>query len=167
MKEERLLSALTTKYRELLGELAWIENPPKRMQRAAERERHEAGAAMRAARADQIKEALPHLAHVIRMYDPEWDAAAVLPIRPKAKKAGLPPQGIPAAVFDVLRDNLGRRLTVAEIVDAIADKHDLDVSTVSARQKLHTAVNHRLVYDVTGQVLRDGGRPRRWWLRTE
>ncbi|MFN3574586.1 MAG: hypothetical protein ACK4TR_13755 [Phenylobacterium sp.] len=166
-KGDWLLRQLETEYAKMLGELEWIENPPKRMMRAAEREAFQAGQDDRRRRAEQLREALPHFEYVIRMYEPNWEASAVGPIRPKQKRTGLLPQGSRAAVMDALHQKPGERQTVAEIVDVIAERYDLDVSTVSARQKLHTLVHKCLAYDTSGEILRDAARPQRWWLKKD
>ena len=162
MKEEWLKNALISEYAKLLGEIRRIEKPPKYETRLkADRERFLAEAPEREARRKQIHEGLPHLAYVIRMFEPEWDEAAVKPIRPRAANSGLPPEGIGGAAMDILREAT-EPLTIAEVVDIIAERNGFVLDTVDLRQKYHTAVNHQIKSTYEPFVRRIPGKPDRF-----
>lgn len=152
-------------YAKLVGELGWLDNPPKRLTRLLpDQERFEAEQPARQARREAVLEALPHLEYVIRMFEPEWDRAAVKPIRPRAPKSGLPPQGISGAAIDILRE-ADQPLSIAEIVSRMADRHDLEIDTVAQRQKYHTAVNNTLKSTFRDAIAKVEGYPERWFVR--
>lgn len=164
MRESWLRDELQRHYAKMLGELAWLDAPPKRLTRLLpDRQRFEAERPVRDARRAAIIEALPHLAYVIRMFAPDWDETSVKPIRPRAAKSGLPPQGISGAAIDILRE-AEQPLSIAEIVVRIADKHDLEVDSVGQRQKYHTAVNNALKSTFRDVIAKVDGYPERWFL---
>lgn len=159
MKEEWLKKALISEYAKLRGELLRIEKPPKYETRLKlDRDRFLAEAPQREARRQQIHEGLPHLAYVIRMFEPGWDDTTVKPIRPRAANTGLPPEGIGGAAMDILRE-ASEPLTIAEIVDLIADKNGFVLDTVDLRQKYHTAVNNQIKKTYQPFVRRIPGKP--------
>ena len=149
------------------GELHVIENPPKSLKRAWRgRDAYEARAPERARRADEIREALPHLAYVIKMFDPDWRTEDAELVRPKAEvdPGPGPSVGWVSAAISVLRE-ADRYLSIAEIVEEIADRWDYDDSSVTARQRGHTAVTKGLQSRVReGIVVRDDGEPARYAL---
>jgi hypothetical protein len=167
-KHNPIAAALKRLYRRLLGELAWIEEPPKTMARKSrDRDKFEAAQPARTVRACEIREDLPHVAHVVRLYDPTWDPTTAKPIRPHARHAATPkPKGGWAlATLAALRET-DDDLTVAEIVMAICDRHDIENKSVSDRQRCHTAVNNALVTKRRqGFVEKLDGRPSRWSLK--
>lgn len=151
-------------YRKLLGERDRILCPPKRARRLdADRVAYDAGAEQRVIRLTEIEEALPHVAYVIKLYQPDWRESDVKPIRPKADWSNLPPNGWTAAAVDVLREAKSP-LTIAEIVVMVGDRYDLDLSTVQLRQKAHTSVNNGLKRSFGHVVTRHGGRPERFTI---
>jgi hypothetical protein len=160
--------ALKGLYRRRLGMLQWIEAPPKTMDRASrDGDAFRAAAPGRAAEAEKIKEDLPHIAYVVRLYDPTWDPASAKPIRPHTKHRATPkPRGGWAlAMLTVLRGT-HEPLTVTEIVEAICDQHDIINETVSDRQRCHTAVTGALrTRSRQGLVIKHDGRPVRWSLK--
>lgn len=159
MKEQWLKKALIAEYAKLLGELKRIQAPPKYETRLKpDRDRFLAEAPQREARQRQIREGLPHLAYVIRMFEPEWDEADVKPVRPRAANSGLPPQGIGGAAMDILRE-ASEPLTIAEIVDLIANKNGFVLDTVELRQKYHTAVNNQIKKTYKSFIRRISGNP--------
>ena len=163
-----VIDSLKKLYRRHLGELAWIEAPPKTMARKSrDRDSFEAATPDRARRAVEIRGDLPHLAHVIRIYDPEWDEAAARPIRPKAKNKATPKpqQGWALAALTVLRD-AAEPLTMADVVSIICDKYDIAADTVFERQRFHTAVNNALRRNRHNRLLiKHEGQPTRWSLQ--
>lgn len=69
-----MAQGLQVLYGRWVGELDWIENPPKSMRlKWRGRDAFLEGADDRARRAEQIKDALPHILYVIRLLDPDWD----------------------------------------------------------------------------------------------
>ncbi|MNI04066.1 hypothetical protein D3C73_569800 [compost metagenome] len=162
MKERWITRALISEYAKLLGELCRIENPPKYETRLKpDRERFLAEAPVREARRNQIKEGLPHLAYVIRMFEPEWDETGVKPIRPRESNSGLPPEGIGGGAMDILRETK-TPLTIAEIVSLIAEKNGYILDTVDLRQKYHTGVNNQIKTTYKSFVRRIPGTPDRF-----
>lgn len=151
-------------YRSLLGERDRITNPPKRLRRLeADRLADDAGAEQRAKRLLEINEALPHIAFVLKLYQPDWSEGQAKPIRPKADWSNLPPNGWTAAAVDVLRET-NDPLTIAEVIEVIGTRFDVDLSTVPLRQKAHATVNAALKRSF-GHVLKShGGRPERFTL---
>ena len=57
-------------------------------------------------------------------------------------------------------------LTIAETVDAIAIPYDYDLTTVVARQRLHTAVSNG-IRTYRHLLVHDGRKPRRWGLQSK
>ena len=159
-----LVNNLQVLYGQHLGELDRIENPPKSMQRKWRgRDAYNEGAATREARAQQIREALPHMAYVIKMLDPEWVEEAATVIRPKRAARPAPSIGWPEAVLRVLRD-ADDYLSVSNILDEIVAPHDdLDLSPVGARQDASIAVSGVLTKTYRHLLVHDEDR-RRWAL---
>ena len=159
--------ALKKLYQRYLGELARIEAPPKSMNRKWRgRDEYLEAAPARAARADQIREALPHLAYVIRIFDPTWDPLTAKPIQPSRRHDDRPRPSIgwSRAALMVLRE-ADEPLTIAEIVSVICDRYDIDISTVEESQRCHTAVNNPLMATYKHQLVANGGQPARWSLK--
>lgn len=163
----QLVAALTKLYRRYLGELLWLEAPPKSMNRKwrGGREFLE-DAPTRAARADHIREALPHIAFVIGIYEPTWHAASAEPIQPSVSHSARPrpPTGWTGAALAVLKDS-DEALTIAEIVAVICERYDIDISTVAERQRCHTAVNNPLMRRHRHLLVCHDTTPARWSLR--
>jgi len=157
--------AMKRLYGRLAGELAWIENPPKTMARKSrDRETFLAEAPIRAARAEEITAALPHVAYVIGLYDPAWSPEETKPIRPKADWNRPAGQNITASAMDVLRE-AERPLEISEIVARIAMRGDFELTDLHVRQRLHTGVYHGLNRTYRRALVHDGGSPQRWALR--
>lgn len=163
MKDEWLQEALKRHYRKLIGELLRLERPPKYETRLLpDRIRYQAEEAERLRRRDEIHEGLPHLAHVVRMFDPQWQEADAKPIRPRAPRTGLLASNTFAgAAMDILRD-AEDGYTIGELVKEIAGRYDIDVGTSDAYQKVHTAVNNGLKTTYRNYVVSLGGRPERF-----
>jgi hypothetical protein len=155
-------------YAELTGELSRIKAPPKRLRRLQrDREKYESEGPARREREKYIEGSLPHLAHVIKMYDPSWDPSQVRPIRKVVDRSTLPHGTIAAAAMDILRESKGAYFSMAEIVSIIGEQYGIDLSTVEARQKFHTAVNNALMKTHKDFLVSDDGRPKKWALREE
>lgn len=151
-------------YRSLLGERDRITNPPKRLRRLeADRLADDAGADQRAKRLVEIDEALPHIAFVLKLYQADWSEEHAKPIRPKADWSNLPPNGWTAAAVDVLRET-SEPLTIADIIEVIGNRYDVDLTTVVLRQKAHATVNTALKRSFGHVLRRHGGRPERFTL---
>jgi len=163
MKDAWLREALKRHYGKLLGELHRIEKPPKYETRLiSDRERYASEEGERVRRAAQIKEDLPHLAHVVRMFDPAWSEEETKPIRPNAGRKGLPRSTtVGGAAMDIIRE-ADRGFTIGELVLLVAERYDLDVSTSDAYQKLHTTVNNGLKATYRSYVRSLGGKPERF-----
>ena len=125
----------------------------------------DAGAEQRANRLREIDEALPHVAFVLKLYQPDWREEEAKPIRPKADWSNRPPNGWTAAALDVLRD-ASAPLTIAEIVAIAGDRYDVDLSTVALRQMAHTTVNNGLKGSFGHLLRRHAGRPQRFTLES-
>ena len=149
------------------GELRQIENPPKTKNlKWRGRDAFASGAAERAKRAEEIKDALPHIAFVISLFDPEWRPEQAKIVRPsgKAEHDTNPSVGWTDAAMRVLR-SADEFLSVAEIVEEIGQRWDCDLSTVAARQRAHTGVTKGLRSRVAkGTVLKTDGEPHRYAL---
>lgn len=171
MAEPRVTYSLKRLYGRWLGELEWIEAPPKTMRRPSRRrDKFLDEAPLRAARADEIRRGLPCIAYVIAIYDPDWRPEMAKAIRPSAKRAANqapgPPQGWTAAALDVLRE-ADTPLSMAEIVEEIGERYDLDLGDVAERQRRHTAVNNGLRRAHSARLVAAFGVKERWqMLRT-
>ena len=162
MKETWLRDELKRYYSKLLGELVRIDRPPKRLLRLeADREAYEREAPAREARRASIIEALPHLVAVVKLFDPDWDNTTAKPIRPRHGSSGLPSQGGIGSAMEILRE-AAEPMTVREIVRAMAARHDLDIGSSAAYQKLHTVVHNGLTKTHRDFVECVGGKPKRW-----
>ena len=162
---KQLTSHLRQLYARLGGELRWIENPPKLRQkkwRGGEAFAAEAGG--RETRAEEIREALPHIVYVIQMFDPEWDPAREKLIRPLRRGPNRPPHGWADAAYDVLRET-GDWLTVREMLDRVVERHDLSVDDGPAYVQAYGAINAALQRAQRGLV-NDGAQPPRWALKS-
>ncbi len=167
MPRQFSLIALKSLYGRWLGELAWIESPPKTMGRTSRnRDKFTEEAALRAERAEEIKRGLPQIAYVIQLFDPDWRPEMEKVVRPSAKNEKGPPQGWTAAALDVLRD-ANQAFTIAEIVEQICEKYELELSTVAVRQKRHTAINNSLRRTYDSLIESDAGEPARWGFRSK
>ena len=161
---KQLTSHLKRLYGRLGGELRWIENPPKlRQKKWRGGEAFAAEAAERETRAEEIREALPHIVFVIQMFDPEWDPDQEKLIRPLRRGPNRPPHGWADAAYDVLREN-GDWLTVREMLDRVVERHDLSVDDGPAYVQAYGAINAALQRAKRGLV-NDGGQPPRWALK--
>jgi hypothetical protein len=167
-KSENTIRNLKRYYGLLLGELDRIKSPPKRVRRLKrDRQLFESQAPDRSKRTKFIEESLPHLAYVIGMYDPSWDPAQAPPIRPRGKRF-LPHGAIAEAAMDILREEAGNIfITIAEIVDRIGQQYSIDLSTVEARQKYHTAVNNALMKTYRKFLVCNEAQPTGWAIRQE
>lgn len=153
-------------YRRLLGELNWIEAPPKTMERAWRGGRaFKEGALERAERAIEIREHLVHIAYVIRLYIPDWDSATAEPIRPHSKQSVAPPGGWGEATLDVLRET-EEPLAISEIIAAICERYEIDYSSVKLREQYRPVING-VLKRLSGVVVADESEPRRWALRRQ
>lgn len=162
---KQLTSHLKRLYGRLGGELHWIENPPKlRQKKWRGGEAFAAEAGERETRAKEIREALPHIVYVIQMFDPEWDPDQEKLIRPLRRGPNRPPQGWADAAYDVLRET-GEWLTVREILDHVAERHDLSIDDGPAHVQAYGAINAALQRAQQGLV-NDGGLPPRWALKS-
>lgn len=161
----QLLGHLKTVYARLGGELRWIENPPKlRTKKWRGGEAFAAEAGDREARAEQLREAIPHIVYVIRMFEPEWNPEQQKLIRPLRRGPNRPPHGWADAAFDVLRE-ADDWLTVRDMLDQIVERHDLKVDDGPAHVQAYGAINAALQRATRGLV-NDGGQPPRWALRS-
>ena len=132
---EKLQLRLKIIYGRLVGEMEGIENPPRSMDRAWRgREAFQAATSEREARAERIKAALPHMEQVIRLFDPDWRPEMAKVVKPSRPKLPGPEGGWVTAAMEVLHD-ADAYLSGAEIVEEIARRHDLDISTVAQRQR--------------------------------
>ncbi len=159
-----MAQGLKVLYGRWVGELDWIENPPKSMRRKWRgRDAFLEGADDRARRAEQIKDALPHILYVIRLLDPDWGPEMAKPVRPRKAPMPAPPLGWAEAALNVLRD-AADYLSVSEIVDEIAERHDeVDLSVVGARQNAQIAVSATLLKSYRRLLVEDP-RGNRWAL---
>ena len=166
MPGQGLPRALQAYYGRLLGELSWIEAPPKTMnRRSRRRDEFEASEPERLARAERIRDDLPHVLHVIRMLEPEWQPEAAKAVRPSKGWKQAPPGGWIGAARRVLQE-AEAFLTIADIVEEVAAIYDIDISDVADRQALHTAINNSLMRrrDI---LVSDGGSPAAWALASK
>lgn|GEM_PF-647765 len=162
---KQLTSHLKRLYGRLGGELRWIENPPKlRQKKWRGGEAFAAEAAECETRAEEIREALPHIVYVIQMFDPEWAPEQEKLIRPLRRGPNRPPHGWADAAFDVLRED-GDWLTVREMLDRVVERHDLSVDDGPAYVQAYGAINAALKRAQRGLV-KDGGQPPRWALKS-
>lgn len=162
---KQLTGHLKTLYARLGGELRWIENPPKLRQRKWRGgDAFVAQAGEREARAEDIRQALPHVIYVIQMFEPDWDPEQEELIRPLRRGPNRPPQGWADAAFDVLR-GADDWLTVREMLDRIVERHDLSIDDGPAHVQAYGAINAALQRATRGLV-NDGGQPPRWALRS-
>jgi hypothetical protein len=165
MRESPVPFSLKRLYGKLLGERARILQPPKRLLRLkADRESYAAQEGERSARLSEIETALPHVAFVIKMLDPGWDATTAKITRPNERREGIPAQGFASAAMGVLWD-AARPLTIAEIAQTIADDSDVALVDVPTRQRYHTAVNNSLMTFRSELVCYADRYPNRWAIR--
>ena len=161
----QLTSHLRQLYARLGGELRWIENPPQlRLKKWRGGEAFAAEAEEREARANEIREALPHIVYVIQMFDPEWRPEQEKLIRPLRRGPNRPPHGWADSAFDVLRQ-ADEWLTVREILDRIVERYELEVHDGPAHVQAYGAINAALVRATSGLV-NDGSQPPRWALKS-
>jgi len=166
MSSPRVEFALKKLYGRLAGELAWIEKPPKTMARKSRgREKFLAEASLRAARAEEIREALPHVHYVIGLYDPEWSPGEFEPIRPKAEWGRPVGPSFTGTALDVLRE-AERPLEISEIAARVAERLGIDLPDSNARQMRHTSVFQGLKRTYSDLLVHDGGSPQRWALKS-
>lgn len=127
---------LQSLYGHLAGELHWIENPPKSMMlKWRGRDGFLAGTEEREARAQQIREVLPHLVCVIKLLDDQWAPEMAKLVRPKKAWGIVPAIGWAEAALRVLRE-AEDYLSVSEMLDAIVEEHDeVDLAEVGARRR--------------------------------
>lgn len=168
-KSDHTLRNLKRFYGHLLGELARIHAPPKRVRRLdRDRQLFDSEAEARKERRQYIEESLPHLAYVITMYDPSCDPTLTRPIRPRGQRSLLPHGAIAEAAMDILREEAGKAfLTIADIVEEIGLRYSLDLSTSEAYQKLHTAVNNALMKTYRKFLVCNEAEPTGWAIRQE
>lgn len=165
MKHSTLSAALARHYAKLLGELIRLQQPPKYETRLiADRAEFAAAEADRASLMAQIETDLPHLAHVIRMFDPQWDETSVKPVRPRAQISKLGGITFAGAAIEILRDTQSP-LSIREIVFAISEHYGVDVSNSDSYQKVHTAVNNGLKSTYKHVIISHDGVPQRFSLR--
>jgi hypothetical protein len=70
--------------------------------------------------------------------------------------------------MDILREEVGNIfITIAEIVDRIGQRYSIDLSTVEARQKYHTAVNNALMKTYRQYLVSNDAQPTGWAIRKE
>jgi hypothetical protein len=161
-----IVGALIKLYRQRLGTIAWLEGPPKSMSRSWRGGDDFAGnESARLEQAEELKRDLHHILHVINIYLPQWDPATVRPIRPKSAWEARPPGGWTRAAMATLRECC-EPLTIADIVAAICERHDIELATVAERARVHTAVNNGLKRTHDRQLEAIGGEPMHWWLKT-
>lgn len=166
-QESHVLSGLKRLHRKLLGELEHLRKPPNgRVVLIPTMEELQARQNERRQRAAQISTDLMHVEHVILMLEPEWEPHFSKPIRPRRVREGLPPQGFVGSALNILRESPGP-LTIAEIVAIMAERYDLDITTVAQRQRIHTAVNNPLMGAYRDALVCHGGKPMRWSLRRD
>ena len=163
---EKLQLRLKIIYGRLVGEVKGIENPPRSMDRAWRgREAFQAATSEREARAERIKAALPHMEQVIRLFDPDWRPEMAKVVKPSRPKLPGPEGGWVTAAMEVLHD-ADAYLSGAEIVEEIARRHDLDISTVAQRQRAHTAVTGPLNRQHSHLLDRNGREPTLFALKS-
>jgi len=161
-----LVQGLQKIYGRLLGELQWIEAPPRTMNRPSRsRDAFNAEKPIRLARATEIKEQLPHLVYVIHMLAPDWRPEDAKIVRPSKGWSNAPPGGWIGAAMAVL-NAATHYITIADIVEEVTRRYDIDTSYVAVRQRLHTAINNSLKRrrDILES---DGGKPEAWALKTK
>lgn len=164
-EEEKLAIRLGKIHGQMLGELERLDNPPKRLLRLIpDRQAYEAAAPAREERRSAIVEALPHLAYVVKMLNPDWDDTAAKPIRPREANRGIPPQGVAGTAMDIIKETTWP-LTIAEIVDLLGERFGYDLSTVAERQRYHTAVSNGLMHTYREDLVEHPGSPTRWSWR--
>ena len=165
-EDKSLAVRLGRVYGKMLGELARIDNPPKRLTRLiADRERYEAGAGERALRRQAILDVLPSLIQVAKFLDPSWSEEDVKPIYPNQGRRPSPPGGWAGAAFEVLRA-AKEPMSIADIGDKIAHRYDYDMSDSELRQLTRNAIASSLKVHVA-DLVRHPGDPVRWSLPPE
>ena len=162
----QLSKQLKLLYGRWAGELRWIENPPKLRQRAWRGgETFAAEAVERDARAERIREALPHITYVIQLVEPDWNPETAKLVRPSRGWAKGPPQGWVEAGYEVLR-SADCFVTMAEIVEEVAERYDLDLSEGPAYAQAYTAVSNSLLQNYRENLVSDGAQPPGWALKS-
>lgn len=163
---QQLAKQLKKLYGRWAGELQWIENPPKLRQRAWRGgEDFAAQAAERKARAERIREALPHITYVIQLVEPEWNPETATLVRPSRGWTKGPPHGWIEAAYEVLR-RADHFVTMREIVEEVAERYDLDVSAGPAYAQAYTAVSNSLMQNYQENLVSDGAQPPGWALKS-
>ena len=141
MEHAHVLSALTEKYAELLGELRACDD-----------------------KAERLKVDLHHVEHVIRLYRAEWTGDGVKPRRPsypsRYLKVG---QGVTTAL-DVLRE-AAAPMTAREVVFAVMDRLAIPREP-KAVKSLESSIRFCLERRLGHTVKVVGERPRRFSVAT-
>lgn len=138
----KLAKRLTEVYAKLLGERQRLIQPPKYVTRLrADRQAYAAAADERLQRIAKIDSDIPHLKCVIIMLDPQCDVDQIKPKRPRALNNVSMPKGIVGTALEILKQATFP-LAVSEIVQIMGERYDLDLSTVTERQRYYDAINH-------------------------
>ena len=159
--DEWIEAGLKRRYAKLLGELERLEKPPKYETRLSyDRMRYAAEENERCGRIRRIREELPHLEYMVRVFDDGWDIDSVKPIRPKEPKAyDLTHTARWGVALDLLRESR-QDYSIGEMTREVAARHGIDVSTSDLYEKLRTAINNGLKDSL--YVKQVGGRPKRF-----